>query len=332
VYIAVTTEKQKKRFVLRESFKKGSTLAFRDLYDLGENPGHHIRYPGGNAFYFDEDLEESLSSTGAHFTDDDLEDLFWPWIRPDIRRAIETFRGRAGDISQKPGKPAQEKIALRIHPFDKRRVHYLKFAAMDQGPVENMPASLFYRLAGQCRDEIEQHFIRQEAALKPHELKSYVYTVFDIQSYFQGFMAKKMPHVLDQQKVDDCFIKALCRVNQHLFHQKGVLDDYLIRYAVMFFDYQYADTRLLDEMAKDFMFRHHFHKPMPEKSVPLRTACKVFKITKKEYKQMTGKQVTRLYRRLARKVHPDTGGSDEQFVQLNNAYKTLMEKMTENRA
>lgn len=329
MYIAAT--KQKQKFILRETYRSGDCLTFRDLFDLGENPAQHIKYPGGNAFYIDEDLQDQLDRLGTKYTDDHLEDLFWPWVRPEIRRAVETFRGRAGSHQTKPSRAEQEKISLTVHPFDKRRVHYLKFATMDQGPVENMPAPLFYRFSGQCRDEIEQNFIRQEACLKVHELKSYVYTVFNIQSYFQGFMAKEMPHALDQQKVDACFIKELCRINKKLFHENSMLDDYMIRYAVMFFDYPYADTRLLDKMANDFMFRHHFHKPMPEKKVPLREACKAFKITKKELKKMTKRHLTRLYRKLARKVHPDTGGSDELFVQLNSAYKTLLDRLTPTR-
>lgn len=327
MYIAAATHNRKTRFILRESCSVDNCLTFRNLYDLGYNPGLLIKYPGGNAFYFDQDLEDHLEQAGAIYDDDHLEDLFWPWIKPDIRRAIETFRGRAGTRHPKLSKSQKEAISATVHPFDKRRAHYLRFATMDQGPVENIPTALFKSLVNCCRDEIEQGFIRQEASLKAHELKSYVYTVFDLQSHFQGIMAKKMPHVLDQKKVDTCFIKELCRLNKKLFNKASSLDAYMIRYAVMFFDHHYADTRLLDEMAKDFMFRHSFHQPMQEKAVPVRTALKVFNITKKELKTFTKKQLTRIYRKLARQVHPDTGGSNDQFVELNNAYKTLLDKI-----
>ena len=42
---------------------------------------------------------------------------------------------------------------------------------------------------------------------------------------------------------------------------------------------------------------------------------------------MTKENLTKLYRRLARQVHPDTGGSDEKFIELNNAYQSLLEKI-----
>jgi curved DNA-binding protein CbpA len=37
--------------------------------------------------------------------------------------------------------------------------------------------------------------------------------------------------------------------------------------------------------------------------------------------------LTRIYRKLARRVHPDSGGSDEKFVELNNAFQNLLEKI-----
>jgi len=42
---------------------------------------------------------------------------------------------------------------------------------------------------------------------------------------------------------------------------------------------------------------------------------------------MTKENLSKLYRRLARQVHPDIGGSNEQFVELNNAYQSLLEKI-----
>lgn len=332
MYIARIIKKRQRHFILRESCRIDNRLTFRNLFDLGTDPGLHIKYPGGNAFYIDENLEDHLVKAGADYDDDHLEDLFWPWLKPDIRRAVETFRGRSQRCRRGMSDKEKGQISADVHPFDKRRAHYLRFATMDQGPVENMPASLFKHLIDRCRDEIEQGFLRQEAALRLHELKSYVFTVFDLQSYFQSFMAKKMPHVLDQQKVDDYFIKELCRINQSFFNKTSRLDDYMIRYATMFFDHQYANTKLLDEMARDFIFRHHFHKPpVQEKSIPVRAALKIFKLSKNEVKKLTKSRLRRIYRKLARQMHPDTGGSDEKFVELNTAYNTLLKKIKDDK-
>ena len=192
--------------------------------------------------------------------------------------------------------------------------------------MENMPAVLFKNLVHQSRDEIEQYFRKQEFLLKTHDLKSYVYTVFDLQSFFSGFMAKTMPHALDQEKVDTYFSKEICRLNSELFEKETHLDENMIRYSIMFFDHAYADTTLLDDFAKNFMFRHRFFKPRPQKSITTDRACKMFNITRKDLKTMTKKKLAKLYRKLARQVHPDTGGSHEKFIELNAAYQNLLSR------
>jgi hypothetical protein len=324
MYIAYKKNHGQSQYILRESCIIDSQLTFRDLFDLGSDPSLFVKYPGGNAFYFDEKMEDILSESGADYDSDEIEDLFWPWIRADIRRAIETFKSRSSNKHHKNlTKREKNQIAAQVHNFDKRRTHFLKFGNMDQGPVENMPAVLFKDVIHQSRDEIEQYFLKQEFSLKPHELKSYVYTVFDLQSFFSDFMAKTMPHVLDQEKVDEYFSKEICRLNIELFNKDTHLDEYMIRYSIMFFDHSYADTTLLDDFAKSFMSRHRFFKPRPKKSITTDKACKIFNITKKELKTMTKKNLSKLYRRLARQVHPDTGGSHEEFVKLNNAYQRL---------
>ena len=314
--------------MLRESYTIDDQLTFRDLFDLGSDPSLFIKYAGGNAFYFDEKLEDGIIESGGIYNSDELEDLFWPWIKPDIRRAIETFKNRSSTSRRKRlTRKEKDEISARVHTFDKRRTLYLKSGGMDQGPVENMPAVLFKNLVHQSRDEIEQHFYRQEFSLKAHELKSYVYTIFDLQSFFSSFMAKKMPHALDQEKVDKYFLKTICQFNKNLFNKKTRLDDYLIRYLIMFFDHNYAQTTLLNDFANAFMNRHRFFTPKPQKSIATDKACKIFSITEKELGTMTRQRLTKLYRRLARQLHPDTGGSNEQFVELNNAYQSLLEKI-----
>jgi hypothetical protein len=191
-----------------------------------------------------------------------------------------------------------------------------------------MPAALFLNHAHKSRDEIEQQFFRQEAStLKPRELKSYVYAVFDLQRFFQGMLAKKMPQALDQDRVDEYFLTEICRINEAVYMRDKVLDHHLVRYLIMFFDHPYADSTLLDDLAKDFMNRHRVFTPRPANSLTLENACKLFHISGEELKTMTRKHLTRIYRKLARQVHPDTGGSHEKFVNLNKAYETLLEKI-----
>jgi hypothetical protein len=324
MYIALKKYKDGSHHILRESYTKNNQLTFRNLFDLGSDPSLYIQYAGGNAFYFNEKMEDAISKKHPNYDSDELEDLLWPWIKPDIRRAIETFKNRSSQNQYKTLTNREKNhITANVHSFDKRRAHYLKFGSMDQGAVEKMPASLFKGLVNKSRDEIENRFIQQEYALKSHELKSYVYTVFNLHSFFSGFMARKMPHVLEQKKVDTFFLKEICRLNKTLFNKDHYLDEYMIRYSIMFFDNQYAHTTLLDDFARDFISRHRFFTPAPQKSISTDKACEIFNINKMDLKSMTKEKLSKLYRRLARDVHPDTGGSHDKFVALSNAYQNL---------
>jgi hypothetical protein len=333
VYIALKNKNKKVSYFLRESFLFNGELDFRDLFDLGSDPSDFIIYPGGNAFFIDEVVENALKKADANFNYDMLEDLFWPWVRPEIKRAVETFRNRSFSNTKSGINPKmndQEKTCIdkSVHSLDKRRIHFLKFGNMDQGPLENMPKVLFKSLMGKSRDEIEQYFMALESVLKMHDLKSYVYTIFNIQEFFQGFMAKKMPHVLDQKKVDEYFIRQLCRINKEVFHKDQGLDEYLRRYALMFFDHEYAHTSLLEELYNDFRFRHRFHKsPTPKEFFHKSRALKIFNLTSQEFKTMDKSSLLKVYRKLAHEHHPDKGGSNEQFIEINNAYKSLLKTL-----
>lgn len=341
MYIAKIKKNKEFTYIIRESVPNKDwtsgkdapvpphAMDHRDVFDLGPSPGAWIDYPGGNAWCFDPQMESIVSEKCRHFDPDRLEDLFWPWIRPDIKRAIDTFRNR----SPGPGYPPltrkeKQKIIRNTHPFDMRRAHFLKFGNMDQGPLSAMPAVIFRHLQQKSRDEIEYSFMTQEAGLSPREQKSYVYTVFDLQHFFKGFMAKKMPHALDQVKVETYFLKELCRCNRELFSLSFPLHDHLIRYVIMFFDNNYADTVLMEELEKDFIFRHRSFKPRPDPMIPTKKARNLFNISKQEMKTMDKKKLTRIFRKLARAHHPDKGGSHERFVEINNAYQTLVKKIS----
>jgi hypothetical protein len=152
---------------------------------------------------------------GIEVTQDDLEQIFWPFLKPDIKRALEPFRSRSNAKNRrKMTSSREENLRAKTHIFDKRRLHYLKFGRMNQGYVGKMSGKLLRDLEGKSRDEIEQYFWRTETQiLKSHELKTYVYVVFDLQRFFTSPSAKSNPDLIDEDSLDEYFLQEICRLN-----------------------------------------------------------------------------------------------------------------------
>ena len=60
MYLANIHPNGRPHYVIRETCAQGGHLLCRDLFDLGPHPDRYIRYPGGNAFYVNEDEREQL--------------------------------------------------------------------------------------------------------------------------------------------------------------------------------------------------------------------------------------------------------------------------------
>ena len=202
MYLASKKINGELHYVIRETYQKEDVLLSRDLMELGADPAQFIIYPGGNAFYIDEKIEERLIELGAGDKLDKLENIFWRFIRPEIRRVLEPFRRR--EERQRAGRRKAEApevaAAAPIHIFDKRRVHFLKFGRSDQRNIGRMPSKLFRGLRNKSRDEIEHWFMDMEGELNPREYKLYTYTIFDLQKFFYESYAIGNPQMLSQEK------------------------------------------------------------------------------------------------------------------------------------
>ncbi len=67
------------------------------------------------------------------------------------------------------------------------------------------PPSLFRPLFHKSRDELEQCILEQEQVLSSIEYKSYIFTIFDLQSHFNGAFARAMPYALNDAQLDEYF-------------------------------------------------------------------------------------------------------------------------------
>lgn len=330
MYLAQTHINGRILYFIRESYQEAGLFRSRDLFELGVDPRQHIIYPGGNGFYFDEALIDALESKGCQARDHELEEIFWPFLKPRIQRALEPFRRREFSARASRKKKSRAAVDAKFHLFDQRRVHFLKFGQMDQRDLGRMPATFFTMLHRKSRDEIEQRFIQVERILKPTEYKAYTYVIFDLRHFFSEAFAKDSPELLDQEEMDNYFIEAICLLNNDLSFWTGMepantLHAYLTRYACLYFDFDYAPRSFMEDYIRQFVNSRKAHRPPPKRtSEILQDAGTAFGLDPEKLKTMSRKEVARLYRRKALQLHPDQGGDHDTFVKLTGAYHELL--------
>lgn len=332
MYLAEQKTGKQTHYFIRESVKDGCFFRSRDLFCLGTNPAGYIIYPGGNAFYIDDVVEDRLSDLGVRANQDDLEDIFWPFLNPRIRRLVDAFKQKARARRKKVReKPKQDDvIRAQVSDFDKRRVHYLRFGGVEHNSIYRMPVALYRWAFEKSRDEIEQRFLNMERCLNPSEPKNYTFAIFDLERFFTESWARQVPQGLDRDKMEKHFLEEICRLNEDASfcsrnEKRACLHEHLIRYVIMFFDHDYAPDSFLGDYIRNFMdARRAWRAPPNKRSVSLEEASNIFGVKKDALKTMTKRGLVRLYRRVAKTMHPDTGGTNEAFVQLTQAYHELL--------
>ena len=331
MYLAQTKANGETCYFIRESYPYKDYFLSRDLIDLGPDPGRFIIYPGGNSFYIDEVIEDWINDLGKKPDSEELEDIFWRFLNPEIRRALETFRSREKrhQANRRKGRP-QEDPDAGFHIFDKRRTHFLRFGQTDQSNITRLPQKMFRMLQNKSRDEIEQMFMDLERELSAREYKTYAYVIFDLQQFFYESFSGSNPGMLSQRKVDEHFIDQICRLNTDRLFWAGMpagdgLNEYLVRYALMYFDYEYTPASFMDEYLRQFINnRRDYRPPYKNSRFTLTAASGIFGRSKENLKKLSRKELARLYRQKAQKLHPDKGGDHDTFVNLTEAYHELL--------
>lgn len=321
------------RYSLRESVQTKGRFQYRELYDLGMDPSRFIVYPGGNSFHFDQEMVQDLIDQGVSDVDRELELIFMPWLDPEIQRIVlqMTRLGRKKkwrDYSREAMRRAQE----RLHLFDRRRFFYLRFGRVESLKVITRPHKFLNVLNDMCRDEIENYFRQMEFPLRLREKKQYVYQALNLKSYFRSDITGQFPAGLNAGDLDHAFLTEICRLNQDPeFQASGNgsgprLSDYLIPYAILWFDYEFGQRPYVNPMTDDFFGQRTRYQPPPppEYRMDISGACRILCISMEEYQSMDKNDLVRAYRRLAMEHHPDQGGDSEKFIELNEAYERLV--------
>ncbi len=319
-------------FVLRQTCRdEASGLLFsRDIVDMGGDPRLFIRYPEHGGYAVADSLIAEIHRVVVADAEELVADLLWPFVRPEVRTRLESFRHwKRGKAITPVTAAEQEAIARELHDFDRRRLHYLWYGAIDQSRLHRMPDRLCRRLLNRCRDEKEQFFITMEQNFFADEIKRYLYAVFDLQRHFSESYARIMPEGLNEERLDACFVETLCRLNRDPNLWQGLaetagLQPYLIRYLILFFDYDFTAGQAIDDHIRQFINSHRtFRFPQKKGTLSRDEASAVFGETREKLDGLSKRELTRLYRHKAKQLHPDTGGGHDEFVRLTAAFEEL---------
>lgn len=249
-----------RHFIVCESYRDGDCWRSRQLMDLGPDPERHIVYPGGNSFYVEESVEDRLRQKGSHVSSGEIEKLFMPFVDAEIRRNVERFERPVRRVKGRDRLGREELLKRQrgLHPFDKRRLHYLRCGRVNIGNLDARPWKFLNVLLDKSRDELETVLIEMEQALPPHEIREYIYTALHMQGHFRHLLTRHQPAFLDQEKLENHLVEDLCRLNRDPAFFKGVvhhdpdnLHPYLIRYLIFFFDTPFDSHRARGERVED---------------------------------------------------------------------------------
>ncbi len=328
MYLARRRVKGVIHYLLRHSYRENGVWLSRDLVELGPEPGRHIHYPGGHAFWVDAAVEEQLRARGLDFDAEALETLLLPFVRRDIRERYERF------TRHRPTTPPfatadEERVACEVHRFDRRRLHYLRYGALDQSRLYRMPARMCRLLLDKSRDEIEQLFMTEEEVLAPTEWKEYVYAILDLARYFDETAARIVPSALPEARLDELVVTELCRLQQDAAFWAGMasaanaLDPYLVRYLIMYFDSDWPRRQPWDDTLRRFIDDHRRPQSPPSQRLRMEEAARLFGVDWAALKRLNRRQLTKLYRQRAHLLHPDKGGEAADFATLTAMYRHL---------
>ncbi len=332
MYLATIIKGESRRYEIRQSVAgdENRYLDYRVVFNLGSDPGRYIEKLADDICYFSADLEETVQRR----TDKDatliLEDLLWDFLPAEERYRLNIFRHRGRATVSALSEKEKQAIERDVHLFDRRRLYYLRYGAVDQSRIFRLNPKLYRPLLQKCRDEREFYLRNLEKSLQHNELKTYVFAIFDLQRHFHESFSATMPEALDQIDIADFFIKDICALNSDkTFWRTEIapdsLHDHLTRYMIMFFDYGYGRRSLFDDFVREFMGRHRaFSWPDKRPEVSTSEAEKILQTTWPKLQKMGRKELARLYRKRAKELHPDSGGNHEEFIRLNAAYAALL--------
>ncbi|WP_457576989.1 J domain-containing protein [Desulfomarina sp.] len=304
------------------------------VYDLGENPADHFEIYEEQVVLFSEKLLKSVETWCPGKAENLLEELLRPFFPEEIRFRTQPFHNRRTRKTALPGDNNRRAVASQVHEFDRRRLYFLRYGAVDQARLHRLHEKCCFPLLGQSRDEREQFFAGEEQAVSPGEYLRYLHATLQLHRFFDESFAPSFPEPLDRATLCNHFIEQLCALNRDASFwqleseapEENSLHPLLVRYLIMFFDHQPQARSFSSDFARRFMGNHRrFHWPKQTRKKQ-KEAAALFGKPLDELRKLDQNELSRLFRKRAKKLHPDHGGNPGQFIDLTELYNELSAK------
>jgi hypothetical protein len=333
LYLSITGSGSACSYHIRKSVKTGDkALDYRTIFNLGPNPRDYFSTVDDHIVLFDDNLLQAVSAQVTGDPDLALEKLLWSFLPPETRRRHRHYMGRSAVRPARLTTAEKESISWQIHNFDRRRLYYLRYGAVDQSRLSKLHEKCCRPLIGMCRDEKENYFINEETALKPGMYLQYIHAIFNLQKHCSESFASWFPEALEKNRLGEVFLAELCSLNEEPSFWLGetggpVLSPHLRRYLIMFFDYSPTPRSFAADYARHFMAgRRRFSWAEHTSYADPAEIGDMFGTSYDDLRKMDRKQLGRLFRKKAMELHPDQGGDHDQFIRLKNIYNALLKK------
>ncbi len=306
---------------------------YKEIFDLGDRPADFIDEYDNGSVVFDEELLLAVELAGEKNAYSLLEEMLFPFFSREARAFHLKYPSRKKITVTPLSAEEKEKIDQQLHIFDLRRLYYLRYSAVDQRHLHKMHKKLCRPLIDTCRDEKEFYFIAQESQLPIRELKTYVFAIFDLQKHFTQSFAAHMPQGLPENEIEEMFIEEICQLNRQkeffkVHKDRSSLHRHLQRYVVMFFDFFFPEMSYERDFIHQFTNSHRrFRWPDSKQKIEPEEYVELFGLTKEKLYKLSKSELTRLYRKRAKTLHPDQGGEHGRFILLTEAYNQLIYRL-----
>ncbi len=280
-------------YFLAQSYFEPPYWRSKIVYNLGKFPEQFVEYYSEVAFYIP--LEEVLREKGIETTQDELEEIFFRFLSPEAKDCLKSPLNRK---RRKIVKIDKNTLNLKdLHPFDISRFLVLKLGITNPYNFLGIDFPFLIYLQNKSRDEIENFLWDIEDELTYREKLRYILSIFNL-----GFERSL-------EKSDEKFLKKICEVAEDENYRMGlskeeVLNRYLSRYVWFYFDFvkQKERPKIYNLLEREIYIE----------------VAKMLEISLETLINLSKKEIISLFRKKAQKLHPDKGGSHEEFIKLRN--------------